>query len=208
MGIMIGSGVIPVALCLSWSKTNGTAATFSVVTGSVLALITWIVTCSSLNDGNISVDTLGQNEPMLAGNVVALLSSGVITVVWSLMFPENYDFESMKRIPTVEQIEEYVHDEDETPEKLAEARAWITGWGWIVSIIIMVLWPVATIPWGVFPKAIFSLWASVAMVWGLLAATVIIILPVAESWGDIMAVVNGMAGIPQEAKYKPQSVEA
>eukprot|EP00302_Diacronema_sp_CCMP2436_P023418 CAMPEP_0179926374 /NCGR_PEP_ID=MMETSP0983-20121128/7751_1 /TAXON_ID=483367 /ORGANISM="non described non described, Strain CCMP 2436" /LENGTH=132 /DNA_ID=CAMNT_0021830009 /DNA_START=131 /DNA_END=526 /DNA_ORIENTATION=+ len=34
----------------------------------------------------------------------------------------------------------------------------------------------------------------VAMVWGLLAATVIIILPVAESWGDIMAVVNGMAG--------------
>ncbi|KAJ1628064.1 hypothetical protein T492DRAFT_595123 [Pavlovales sp. CCMP2436] len=208
MGIVIGSGVIPVALCLGWRKTNGTAATFSVVTGSILALITWLVTCSSLNNGNISVNTLGQNEPMLAGNVVALLSSGVITVVWSLIFPENYDFESMKRIPTVEQIDEYVHDEDETPEKLMEAKAWITSWGWVVSIIIMILWPVACIPWGVFPKAIFALWTSIAMVWGLLAATVIIILPVAESWGDIMAVVNGMAGIPQEAKYKPQSVIA
>lgn len=205
MGILIGSGVIPVALCLGWSKTNGNAATFAVITGSFLALITWLVTCSSLNDGNISVATLGQNEPMLAGNVVALLSSGIITVLWSLIYPENYDFESMKRIPVVEKVEEYVPDEGESPEKLAEARAWITGWGWVVSIVLMVLWPIATIPWGVFPKAIFALWTSVAMVWGVLAATVIIILPVAESWGDIMAVVYGMAGISQEPKGKEES---
>lgn len=192
MGIIIGSGVIPVALCLTWSKTNGTAATVSVILGSVLSIITWIITAASMFP-EVSAATLGNNEPMLAGNVVAIFSSGLITVVWSLIAPENYDFESMKRIPVVEQ-EEYIPDENETPEKLEEARQWIMKWGWIVSIILIILWPLATVSWGVLPKSIFALWSSIAVMWASLATFVIVLLPLYESKDDIMGVFAGLLG--------------
>lgn len=200
MGIAIGSGVIPVALCLTWSKTNGMGATISIIIGSILAVITWTTTASGLF-GVVSVDTLGRNEPMLAGNMVAIFSSGLITVIWSLIAPEDYDFESMKRIPVVEQ-EEYVPDADETPEKLMEAREWIIKWGWIVSLILIIMWPVATIPWGVLPRSLFAIWSSVAVVWGFLATVVIIVLPIYESKDDIMSVCFGLLGIKVEPKAR------
>ncbi|KAG8462097.1 hypothetical protein KFE25_011547 [Diacronema lutheri] len=193
MGIVIGGGVVPTALCLTWSKTNGKAATASVVISSVLAIITWVSTASG-TFGEVTVATLGANEPMLAGNLVALLSSAFITVAWSLVFPENYDFESMKRIPVVE-LDEYVPDAGETPEKLAEARQWIIKWGWTVSIILIIMWPLATVPWGVFPRSLFALWSSIAVVWGFLATVVIIALPIYEAKDDMLAVVYGLLGV-------------
>mmetsp|Transcript_67 Transcript_67/g.264 ORF Transcript_67/g.264 Transcript_67/m.264 type:complete len:658 (+) Transcript_67:35-2008(+) len=198
MGIMIGSGVIPMALCLMWSKTNGTMASIACLAGTVCALITWIITASA-QSGMVTIDTLGKNEPMLAGNLVAIFLSAIIVVVGSLIAPQNYDFESMKNIPTVEQ-EAYVPDEDETPEKLEEARDWIFNWGWIVSLVLIILWPLATVPWGVFPRAVFALWSSIAVIWGFLATVVIILLPIYEAKKEIMAVVYGIFGCTPEPK--------
>eukprot|EP00307_Rebecca_sp_RCC1486_P002653 CAMPEP_0119423020 /NCGR_PEP_ID=MMETSP1335-20130426/29384_1 /TAXON_ID=259385 /ORGANISM="Chrysoculter rhomboideus, Strain RCC1486" /LENGTH=281 /DNA_ID=CAMNT_0007448493 /DNA_START=1 /DNA_END=846 /DNA_ORIENTATION=+ len=203
MGIMIGSGVIPMALCLTWSKTNGTAATASCIIGTVLALISWII-AASIQSGEVTVASLGKNEPMLTGNLFAIFSSAIITVLGSVFFPENYDFESMKAIPVVEQ-EEYMPDEDETPEKLMEAREWIQKWGWVVSLILIVLWPLATVPWGVFPKAVFALWSSIAVMWGFLATVVIIFLPIIESGNDIVAIFANLFGLGGKGTYQTTS---
>ena len=46
------------------------------------------------------------------------------------------------------------------------------------------------IPWGVFSKSIYSLWASVALVWGWLAAVVIIGLPLYENKETIANVLH------------------
>lgn len=204
MGIMIGSGVIPMALCLTWSKTNGRAATAACIIGTVLALISWIV-AASVQSGAVTVATLGRNEPMLTGNLFAIFSSAFVVLIGSVIWPENYDFETMKAIPVVEQ-EEYVPDEDETPEKLIEARLWIQKWGWVVSLILIVLWPLATVPWGVFPKAVFALWSSIAVMWGFLATVVIIFLPILESSDDILNIFSNMLGIaPTRGKYAETS---
>lgn len=201
MGIMIGSGVIPTALCLMWSKTNGRAATLACLAGTILAIIVWIVTAQG-ESGEVTIASLGKNEPMLAGNLVAIFMSGIITVVGSWIWPEDYDFETMKRIPVIEQ-EHYEHDENETPEKLMEARDWIMNWGWTVSLILIILWPLATVPWGVFPRAVFALWSSIAVLWGFLATVVIVLLPIFESKDEIIAVVEGIFGCEPS---KPKTV--
>lgn len=43
---------------------------------------------------------------LLAGNIVSLCMGAIITVVWSLLAPENYDFESMKHIKMLDESEE------------------------------------------------------------------------------------------------------
>lgn len=45
---------------------------------------------------------------------------------------------------------------------------------------------------GKFSLGYFTFWAVVAIAWGTIASVVIIILPLTESWGTIVRVLNGM----------------
>ena len=61
--------------------------------------------------------------PMLAGNLVSLLSSFFITVPISLLAPQNFDFEKTKAIDIVsdeksETVMEYNVSEEEDPAAL------------------------------------------------------------------------------------------
>lgn len=73
MGVIISSAVLPATLTLMWTKQNKWAATLSPPLGLVCSLIAWLVTAQK-ESGTLSVDSTGANFPMLAGNVVALLS--------------------------------------------------------------------------------------------------------------------------------------
>jgi Na+/proline symporter len=97
MGVIISSAVLPATLTLMWKGQNFWAATLSPILGLMCSLTAWLVTTSKLNDGVISVETSGANNPMLAGNVVALLSPMVFIPVLTLIFgmgkllPSNLD---------------------------------------------------------------------------------------------------------------------
>ena len=86
MGVIISSAVLPATLTLMWKGQNFWAATLSPVLGLCCRLIAWLVTTSKLNDGVISVATSGANNPMLAGNVVALLSPAIFIPLLTLIF--------------------------------------------------------------------------------------------------------------------------
>jgi Na+/proline symporter len=86
MGVIISSAVLPATLTLMWKGQNFWAATLSPVLGLMCSLTAWLVTTSRLNNGVISVETSGANNPMLAGNVVALLSPMVFIPVLTLIF--------------------------------------------------------------------------------------------------------------------------
>lgn len=115
MGCIIGSAVLPATLALMWKDQNWIAAAATPVLGLICALIAWLVTakkeCGSLNvdcTGSKSVCFLLDSEhvadhfpsnPMLAGNVVALLSPLIFIPVLTYAFgKQNYDWESMKQI--------------------------------------------------------------------------------------------------------------
>ncbi|CZR59441.1 probable DUR3-Urea permease [Phialocephala subalpina] len=98
MGVIISSAVLPACLTLLWSGLNKQAAMLSPPLGLCCSLVAWLVTCYK-ESGVLTVDTLGANYPMLAGNVVALLSPCIFIPVLTLIFGlDHYDWESMRQI--------------------------------------------------------------------------------------------------------------
>lgn len=65
MGVVIGSGVVPVAMSIAWAKASATGAIAGAVIGFVLAVTSWLTYAAV--DGGISVDNLGRDEIMLTG---------------------------------------------------------------------------------------------------------------------------------------------
>lgn len=85
MGVIISAAVLPAALTLTWSGLNKWAATLSPICGLVAALAAWLATAKR-ECGVLDVKCTGSNNPMLAGNVVALLSPVVLIPIFTVIF--------------------------------------------------------------------------------------------------------------------------
>lgn len=55
MGVILGSGVVPIALCVTWSKANKWGCIIASLIGFGAGIIAWLVTTSTLNGGVINV---------------------------------------------------------------------------------------------------------------------------------------------------------
>merc|ERR1719321_1736442 len=194
MGIVIGSAVIPLWNMLMWKNACAPGAVCAAWGGQILAIITWMVAASS-QSGEISIDTLGKNEPMLAGNIVAIGSSGIIHALFSLAKPQNYDYKTMGEIEMLEDDQRGLDPEDFKDDFLNEASRWVQKWGWGFTIIMVVIWPLLSIPAGVFTKDYFAFWVFISLAWGFAATLVIVVLPIYESMDTIMGVVRAMLGM-------------
>jgi Na+/proline symporter len=51
MGILIGSAVIPITLCMFWGRLTGVAMITGSVGGAVLAVLTWLILASTYDGG-------------------------------------------------------------------------------------------------------------------------------------------------------------
>jgi Na+/proline symporter len=91
MGIVVGSAVPPIAFCITWSKISANGAIAGAISGLVGAVITWCATAKGLT-GAVTIDTLGGDFPMLAGNVVAIGLSAIVCIVVSYIKPQDYDW--------------------------------------------------------------------------------------------------------------------
>lgn len=56
--------------------------------------------------GSITYDTTFENYTMLTGNVVSLFMGGLICGITSFIFPEDYDFLSMRQIKMLDVAED------------------------------------------------------------------------------------------------------
>ena len=94
-GVLVASGVVPVALSLIWSKTTAQGVSAGVLGGAFCSLTCWLIHASTYPGGlsdfiaNTGIIcflfiicivslTSGQSLPMLTGNVVAIIAGGVI----------------------------------------------------------------------------------------------------------------------------------
>lgn len=198
MGIIIGSAVIPLWNMMTWSDASAKGAIIAAWTGMILALIVWFVVALAIHN-SISISTLGDQYVMLAANVTAIGSSGIIHYFHSKAYPQNYDWKSMADIELLDNDNSGLTEEDLDPEKLLEAKAWIGRVGWGFTILIVVLWPVLSTPAGVFTKDYFSFWVFIAILWGIVASFIIIFLPIYESKESILLVADGLFGTSMAA---------
>ncbi|KAK5838055.1 hypothetical protein PVK06_006782 [Gossypium arboreum] len=191
MGVLIGSAVLPIAFMLLWRKANAVGAIVGTITGCILGIVTWL-SVASIEYGRVNLDTTGRNAPMLAGNLVSILTGGAIHALCSLLWPQNYTWDTTRQITMVEKEESDLNEDELKEEKLKTAKSWIVKWGVGFTVVIVMLWPLLTIPAGEFSVGYFTFWAVIAIAWGSIGSAVIIGLPLIESWETIKNVCSGM----------------
>jgi SSS family transporter len=207
MGIVIGSAVVPLWFMMTWKDASATGAVLAAWSGQALAVSTWLI-AAKLQGGAISIATLGTNEVMLSANLVAIIISGLIHYVHSKLNPQNYDWVSMSEIKLLDEDRSGLSADDLDPVELEKAKAWIAKCGWGFTILIVVIWPVLSTPAGVFTRDYFAFWVFIALLWGLVASFIIVVLPLWESKDQILAVVDGMFGTHWCEYYNPESARA
>jgi len=195
MGICIGSAVVPIAMVVLSPNLGPNTAIIAAITGFVCAVIAWLSQAAA-QGGGISIATTGLLYAQLAGNCVAIGSSGIICVIGSIVAPQNFDWDIMvKGISLVggdggENANTLGSDYERRPEFLLEARAWIMKYGICWTLFLTIGWPTLSIPFGVFGKSTYQLWASVALCWGWTAGLTIISLPLYENIKTITRVIT------------------
>ncbi|KAK0702973.1 Sodium:solute symporter family-domain-containing protein [Lasiosphaeria miniovina] len=183
MGVIISSAVLPATLTLIWSGQNKWAAGLSPIIGLAVALIAWLVTAKKeCND--LGVLCTGSNNPMLAGNVAALLSPVVLVPIFTLIFGvDKYDWKSMMAIRKGDDheladaagidIEVIPGAVDEDSAAFAEEQTKLRRAGKIsktttvvMTLILLVLWPMPLYGSGyIFSKPFFTGWVAVGIIW-------------------------------------------
>jgi SSS family transporter len=193
MGIVIGSAVAPLWNLMTWTKASGTGAVIAAWAGFFLALIGWLVG-AQIQSGEITVATLGTNEVMLAGNLIAIISSAIIHYVWSKFIdPQDFDFATLdSKITLVEEDLRGLSDEEKDPHVLAKAERWIKRRGYVLTLVLIIIWPLLSVPAGLFSKSYFAFWVLVSIAWGFGAALVITVLPLVESATEINMFLGGI----------------
>ena len=198
MGILIGSAVIPIALTITWSKTTRGGAVAGALIGVMLSLLTWTSVAASEADGVVDIASLGGAFPMLYGNVVAILSSGLICVVVSLAQNKKYDWSLLNKemrlvdadITADVAAEQAKHAQDEAT--LKKAFQFSLKGGGILTLICVVIWPMPLYFSGmVFDLAFYSLWVGIAVIWVSIASFCIICIPIWEARKGFAQVFGG-----------------
>ncbi|MCJ1253665.1 hypothetical protein MMC24_001477 [Lignoscripta atroalba] len=183
MGVIISSAVLPATLTLMWKDQNMIAATLSPILGLASSLIAWLVTAKK-EFGDLSVASTGSNNPMLAGNVVALLSPLIYIPILTYAFgPQNYDYKSMLliRLGDDHDLASSANVDLElvpgamglTPEEnekeqanLARASLIAKSLTGFMTLALLILWPMPMYGSGyVFSKKFFTGWVVVGILW-------------------------------------------
>ena len=195
MGIIIGAAVIPIALTILWKRTNRVAATAGAVIGLMVAVTTWVVTAASLPEfgGEISLASLGHNYSMLFGNVAGILTGGAIAVFGSLARKSTFDWNDLKeKITLVEMSAAQSELTAEDEETLKKAFKFSLKGGGIMTLILIIAWPVPLIVSGhVFELLSYTVWVGISITWVSIAAAIIIFLPIIEARKGIAQVFRG-----------------
>ncbi len=216
MGVIISSAVIPATLTLMWAGHNKMAATIVPPIGLVCALIAWLVTAKK-TCGSLDVDCTGSNNPMLAGNVVALLSPLIFTPLLTLIFGmDKYDWKSMAAIRKGDDhdladeahvdLEMIPGERNETVEEmeleqknLTRARTIAKSMTVLLTVSLLVLWPMPMYGTGyIFSKKFFTGWVVVGIIWLIGSLCCVGVFPVWEGrkdlWGTARSIYLDVTG--------------
>jgi urea-proton symporter len=186
MGVVIGSAVAPLWNLLTWKKASGTGAVLAAWAGLFFGLLGWVLV-AKFGNGVVTIDTLGTNSAMLSGNLISILSSAFIHYFYSVYIdPQDYDFSQLDRkIRLVEDDKRGLTEAQKDPEVIKEAESWVNRRAYVLTFVLVVAWPVLSIPAGVFSESYFAFWILIAAAWGFSAAMAITFLPLLESSDEI-----------------------
>jgi len=193
MGVLIGSAVIPIALTITWKKTDKTAAVAGAIGGLIIALGVWIGTAVSLPQygGVLSLESLGDNFSMLYGNVAGILVGGAITGIGSIIKNKEFEWSKLnERITLVDMAPSDIAQLEQDEQTLRKAFKFSLKGGGLMTLVLIVFWPLPLFFSGyVFDIAFYGFWVGIAVIWISVASFFIIGLPIIEARHSIKQIV-------------------
>ena len=202
IGIFVDSAIIPMACTLMWKKQSKLAVIASPLASSAAAILAWFLTAHT-HVGEISISSLSQNLPLVAGNMMALTGPIVLTPLLTYLKPENFDWQKFKdeikrgddehitidgvalttHNPEAEAVlSEREKHEEENSKILMTARNRSIVMSIILTLALTILWPIPMYATDyIFSKPFFRAWVAVLFISAFLAAGSITLLPIWDS---------------------------
>jgi hypothetical protein len=91
MGLIIGGAVFPMAFSICWTGQSKAGAIAGPISGLVAGVVAWLVTAQQYF-GELTIASTGHEYSTLAGNMAAIFTGLIVTVVVSLCKPQNFDW--------------------------------------------------------------------------------------------------------------------
>jgi len=167
MGIFIGSAVLPIVFSLMWKDCSGVGAIMGAIVGQITAIFVWCIIATTQDpDGKVNVHSLGDIDSLFAGNVCAIGVSGLVCAAISFACPQNFNWDDLRISSELSMVE--VNMDDPTDKSGVEdgkkamdiAYQWTTWGAVVVSVVLVVLWPLLSLSADPFSKSYFAFWVG------------------------------------------------
>ena len=160
MGCCIGCAVMPITFALTWNYITANGAMIGAWSGMISAFIGWFSFAASANDGVINVATLGQDYPLVTGNLLSLCVAPIVAIAISVAEGgQNFDWKMLQENACKFMVETdknaILAETGGQNSKAAMDRAmYITprlGFG--LSLTTIPIWPLLTLPQDPFSES-------------------------------------------------------
>ena len=91
MGLLIGGAVFPAAFAITWRGQSAAGAITGAIGGLIIGIAAWLAT-AKVYFGELTIASTGTEYATLAGNLAAIMSGLILTVIVSLIKPQNFDW--------------------------------------------------------------------------------------------------------------------
>jgi hypothetical protein len=182
MGCIVGSAVGPAALTILMETANSKAIAAGAIGGFILAMIGWTGQAAT-EFGEVKYGTIMADWPWVVGNLCGILGGTAIACIGSLIAPDKTFRWSMlnDRIALVDDVEPPKDSKLENDDKLAVQVKIAVYASIILTVLLLVLWPIPMhVGTGVLSEGGFSAWVAVEMIWAIVGAAIIVIMPLIE----------------------------
>jgi hypothetical protein len=149
--------------------------------------------------GTITVESTSQNMPLMAGNIVALCSPIFISVILSLIQPDNFTFDSTREIKQVDDSDQgaganvVLTNTPEEEEEMRKASNFAKVSSLILSLCLYIIWPFSLFGSRyIFSKSFFTGWVVVSLIWTFMSVIAVGIYPVIEARHSLAIIAKEM----------------
>lgn len=186
MGIFVGAGVIPLALGLLTDRLTGRGAYWATLGGLVVGLVAWTTAAYQL-EGAIAIETLGRLRPITVGNLAVILASALICGIDCARPHARFRFELLRDTirsylapPTGADV---ARTSPDSPTRLSGREQRVIRWGIGLAALLELIVPGGLYLSGIqFGQELFAVWVILSLVWLLMAAGFLVLLPIKDHY--------------------------
>ncbi|KAH0233559.1 sodium symporter family protein, partial [Aureobasidium melanogenum] len=183
-GIFTGSALPALVATFFSTRQGALAATSSIWTGFVSAVITWL-TLAHRFSGVVTITSVGQTDPCLYGCIAGIGAAALVTVAVSLFHDAKYSWDTLGAIRLTDeegQDKDVAHEDSSyDPQRLRKAAYVARGVTIFLFLALFIIWPLSLYGTAYqFSKEFFTGWVIVSLLWACFSFGSVTVYPIIE----------------------------